>query len=177
MSSIVSAGHRQERSDDPSYKSNREEAFLTACCERDPTAWVRPAKLYCAYVWWCEEHELRPLSITQVAPVWKRLGLRRSVVHGYPRYWGVKLLIEGEEKLSFNRWLIRQRRRTDLVGILAYDAYIYWSYCGWPKGRPAFGVYVQYLEGLGVGSWALRALQLAWEEWLEYRAGGDTDKS
>jgi hypothetical protein len=65
-----------------------EERFLEACCERDPAAWMRPAKLYSAYASWCEEQELRPLSITQIAPVWKRLGLRRSVVKGYPRYWG-----------------------------------------------------------------------------------------
>jgi hypothetical protein len=154
-------------------QETQEEWFLKACCERDPTAWVRPAKLYSAYASWCEEHELRPLSITQVAPIWKRLGLRRTVVHGYPRYWGVRLLVEGEEKLSFNRWLIRQRRRTDLVGTLDYDAYNYWSYRGWPKGRHALEVYAQYLEGLGVGWWALDPLQLAWEEWLEYRAEGD----
>jgi uncharacterized protein YozE (UPF0346 family) len=134
---------------------------------------VRPAKLYAAYVWWCEEHELRPLSITQVAPVWKRLGLRRSVVHGYPRYWGVRLLVEGDEKLSFNRWLIRQRRRTDLVGALAHDAY---TEVGWPQGRPGLEVFVEYLEDFGASAGTLGALHLAWKEWLEYRAEGDANK-
>jgi uncharacterized protein YozE (UPF0346 family) len=152
-------------------QTSEEERFLQACCKRDPAAWVRPAKLYSAS--WCEGQEIRPLSITQVAPVWKRLGLRRSVVHGYPRYWGVKLLMKGEEKLSFNRWLVRQRRRIDLVGALAYNAY---GDVRWPKGRPGLDAYVNYLEDFGASSEALNALRQAWEEWLEYGSGGDDRK-
>jgi uncharacterized protein YozE (UPF0346 family) len=150
-----------------------EERFLEACCERDPAAWMRPAKLYSAYASWCEEQELRPLSITQIAPVWKRLGLRRSVVKGYPRYWGVRLLVEGDDRLSFNRWLVRQRHRTDLAGALAYDAY---GAVGWPKGRPGLEAYVKYLEDFGASPGALGALRLAWNEWLEYRSEGDNRK-
>jgi uncharacterized protein YozE (UPF0346 family) len=154
-------------------QQSSEERFLQACCERDPKAWVRPAKLYSAYASWCEGQELGPLSIMQVAPVWKRLGLRRTVVKGYPRYWGIRLLVESDEKLSFNRWLVRQRRRTDLVGDLAYDTY---GDVRWPKGCPGLDAYVNYLEDFGACSEALNALRLAWQEWLEYRSEGDDRK-
>jgi hypothetical protein len=44
-----------------------EEQFLEECCERDPESWVRPSRLYRSYLTWCEENDLAPLSLNQIA--------------------------------------------------------------------------------------------------------------
>ena len=92
-------------------QQNMEERFLKASCQRDPKAKVRPYELYAAYASWCEQGGLCPKRITQVAAIWRSLGLKRVVIHSYPFYKGVRLLVKGDEKLSFNRWLVRQRWR------------------------------------------------------------------
>ncbi len=97
-------------------QKTQEERFLEECCERDPKAWVRPGRLYRSYLTWCEENDLAPLSLNQVASVWKRLGLRRTTVKGYPRLWGVRLMVEGNVYDSFTTWLKKQSYRDDPVG-------------------------------------------------------------
>ena len=145
----------------------QEERFLEECCERDPDSWVRPGKLYCSYTTWCEEHDLEPLSLNQVAPVWKRLGLRRTTVKGYPRLWGVRLLVEGHAYDSFTPWLKKQRHRTgEPIGRLADEVSADRT---WPKGRPSLELYERYLRSYGSPEWYLDILRAAWAEWLEYR--------
>ena len=145
----------------------QEKQFLEECCERDANSWVRPGKLYRSYLRWCEENDLAPRSLNQIASVWQRLGLRRTTVKGYPRLWGVRLMVEGNAYDSFTMWLKKQCYRDDPVGMLAREVR---TDRDWPTRRPSLELYETYLRGYGSPEWYLDILRSAWLEWLEYRA-------
>ena len=68
--------------------------------------------------------------------------------------------------MTFTKWLRGQVGRDDPVGDLAGDAE---QDSGWPAKGQTLTFYHRYLEAHGACPDALRALALAWEEYLGAR--------
>lgn len=167
----IQTGRVQKIVDAENVQKTQEERFLKVCCERDPDAKARPSELYASYVSWCLDHEYEPLSLTTVAAQWRRLGLRRVTLKGYPYYRGVRVLVPGDDKITFRAWLLRQRHRSnESIAMLAEEVS---KDRAWPnKGRPTLESYVEYLKRYNSPEWFVEILRGAWSEYQEYLAKG-----
>jgi putative DNA primase/helicase len=56
---------------------------------KNPDDKVKPNDLYSIYRDWCIENGHKPKSSTRVARDWRRLGLTRVTMHGYPMWAGI----------------------------------------------------------------------------------------
>ena len=79
------------------------------------------------------------------------------MVKGYPRLWGVRLLVQGHAYDNFTTWLKKQRHRTqEPIGRLAEEMS---TDRKWPKGRPTLEHYESHLRGHGSPEWYLDILR------------------
>jgi putative DNA primase/helicase len=66
--------------------------FLQQCCALSPNGRAQAAHLHHAFVAWCQQLGLQPISSTVLAREWQRLGLIRHRLAGVSYWFGVELL-------------------------------------------------------------------------------------
>jgi len=76
------------------------------------------------------------------------------------------LRAKGGRRIDFSMWLFEQRKRSDRVGDVAYDAYQEYQNGKWPHAG-TLQDYLDHMRERGVRGAPLKALDQAWWEYIE----------